>query len=288
MDGGAWWAAVHGVTKSRTWLNNFTFTFHFHALEEEMATHSSILAWRIPRDKGTWWAAVYGVTQSRTRLKWLSSSSNAQTHIYCKYHAPDNPMWIFRFSNIIHNIFSGWHYLGISNIYFVVVQSLSHVWHHGQVYAKLLCPPLASGVTQIHVQWEAKSHCMLNCSALSILSNSIFITIIKDTYYHFEETEAWKVNLTMANYKLQSQDSNLGSVTPKLQPICDIYIFYSIPDLKIHHHIFFWFNLPDKNKMKPFWKVWTQEETNTNWIMTPPPWTPEGSSTIMKITHFIN
>ena len=48
MDGGAWWAAVHGVAKSRTRLSNFTFTFHFHALEEEMATHSSVLAWRIP------------------------------------------------------------------------------------------------------------------------------------------------------------------------------------------------------------------------------------------------
>ena len=48
MDGGAWWAAVHGVTKSWTWLSNFTFTFHFHALEKEMATHSSVLAWRIP------------------------------------------------------------------------------------------------------------------------------------------------------------------------------------------------------------------------------------------------
>ena len=48
MDGGAWWAAVHGVSKSRTWLSNFTFTFHFHALEKEMATHSSVLAWRIP------------------------------------------------------------------------------------------------------------------------------------------------------------------------------------------------------------------------------------------------
>ena len=47
-DGGAWWAAVHGVAKSRTRLSNFTFTFHFHALEKEMATHSSILAWRIP------------------------------------------------------------------------------------------------------------------------------------------------------------------------------------------------------------------------------------------------
>ena len=48
MDRGAWWAAVHGVTKSQTWLSDFTFTFHFHALEKEMATHSSILAWRIP------------------------------------------------------------------------------------------------------------------------------------------------------------------------------------------------------------------------------------------------
>ena len=48
MDGGAWWAAVHGVTKSQTRLSDFTFTFHFHALEKEMATHSSVLAWRIP------------------------------------------------------------------------------------------------------------------------------------------------------------------------------------------------------------------------------------------------
>ena len=48
MDGGAWKAAVHGVAKSRTQLNDFTFTFQFHALEKEMATHSSVLAWRIP------------------------------------------------------------------------------------------------------------------------------------------------------------------------------------------------------------------------------------------------
>ena len=47
MDGGAWWAAVHGVAKSRTRLSDFTFTFHFHTLEKEMATHSSTLAWKI-------------------------------------------------------------------------------------------------------------------------------------------------------------------------------------------------------------------------------------------------
>ena len=48
MDGGAWKAAVHGVTEGRTQLSNFTFTFHFRELEKEMATHSSVLAWRIP------------------------------------------------------------------------------------------------------------------------------------------------------------------------------------------------------------------------------------------------
>ena len=48
MDGGSWWATVHGVAKSQTRLSDFTFTVHFHALEKEMATHSSVLALRIP------------------------------------------------------------------------------------------------------------------------------------------------------------------------------------------------------------------------------------------------
>ena len=48
MDGGAWWAAVHEVAKSPIGLSDFTFTFHFHTLGKEMATHSSVLAWRIP------------------------------------------------------------------------------------------------------------------------------------------------------------------------------------------------------------------------------------------------
>ena len=52
MDGGAWWAAVHGVAKSRTRLSDFTFTFYFHALEKAVATHSSVLAWRIPGTEG--------------------------------------------------------------------------------------------------------------------------------------------------------------------------------------------------------------------------------------------
>ena len=75
MDRGARYAAVHRVAKNRTRLSNFTLTFHFHALEKEVATHSSVLAWRIPGTREPGGAAVYGVAQSRTRLKQLSSSS---------------------------------------------------------------------------------------------------------------------------------------------------------------------------------------------------------------------
>ena len=63
MDRGAWWAAVHGVAKSRTRLSDFTFTFHFHALYKEMATHSSVLAWRIP------WIEEPGGLQSTGSLR---------------------------------------------------------------------------------------------------------------------------------------------------------------------------------------------------------------------------
>ena len=63
MDGGAWKAAVHGVVKSRTRLSVFTFTFHFHALEKEMATHSSVLAWRIPGTGESGGCCLWGRTE---------------------------------------------------------------------------------------------------------------------------------------------------------------------------------------------------------------------------------
>ena len=85
MDRGAWQAAVHGVAKSWTQLSTFTFTFHFHALEKEMATHSSVLAWRIPGTGEPGGLPSIGVAQSRTRLKRLSSSSSivALQCVYC-------------------------------------------------------------------------------------------------------------------------------------------------------------------------------------------------------------
>ena len=66
MDGGAWWAVVHEVAKSRTQLSDFTFTFHFHVLEKEMATHSSALAWRIPGTEEPGGCRLWGLTESDT------------------------------------------------------------------------------------------------------------------------------------------------------------------------------------------------------------------------------
>ena len=96
MDGGAWWAAVHGVAEGRTQLSDFTFTFHFHALEKEKATHSSVLAWRIPGMGDLVGCRIWGRTESdTTEATWSSSSISSSTHVYlwlfekntCKFHS---------------------------------------------------------------------------------------------------------------------------------------------------------------------------------------------------------
>ena len=81
MDGGAWWTADHGVTKSGERLSDFTFTCHVHALEKETATHSGVLAWgRIPGTGEAGGLPSMGL-HNRTRLKWLSSSSSSSLFV---------------------------------------------------------------------------------------------------------------------------------------------------------------------------------------------------------------
>ena len=74
MDGEAWWAAVHAIAKSGTWLSDLTFTFHFHALEKEMATHSSVLAWRIP---GTGEPSGLSMGSHRVKHSWSNLAAAA-------------------------------------------------------------------------------------------------------------------------------------------------------------------------------------------------------------------
>ena len=93
MDGGAWCATVHGVSKSQTRLNSFIFTFHFSCIGEGNGNPLQCSCLENPRDGGAWWAAVYGVAQSRTRLKQLSSktlynsseSNSITKNVFCKY-----------------------------------------------------------------------------------------------------------------------------------------------------------------------------------------------------------
>ena len=87
MDGGAWWAAVHGVAKSRTRLSNFTFTFHFHALEKEMAAHSSVLAWRIPGTGEP--GGLPSMGSHRVRHDWSDLAAAAAAVCICQSQTPN-------------------------------------------------------------------------------------------------------------------------------------------------------------------------------------------------------
>ena len=83
MDRGAWKAAVHGVTEGRTRLSDFTFTFHFHALEKEMATHSSVLAWRIPGTGEP--GGLPSLGSHRVRHKWSDLAAAAARDLLSLY-----------------------------------------------------------------------------------------------------------------------------------------------------------------------------------------------------------
>ena len=81
MDEGAWWAAVHGVARSRTWLSDFIFIFHFHALDKKMATHSSVLAWRIPGTGES--GGLPSMGSHRVGHNWCNLAAAADV-LYCK------------------------------------------------------------------------------------------------------------------------------------------------------------------------------------------------------------
>ena len=108
MDGGAWWAVVHGVTKSRARLSGFPFTFQFHALEKAMATHSSVLAWRIPgmgepgglpsmglHGVGHNWGGLAAVSKTVLCVVFLPSST-LTGYMMILYFTDDFEMWILK------------------------------------------------------------------------------------------------------------------------------------------------------------------------------------------------
>ena len=112
VNGGAWWAAVHGVEKSQTWLSDFTFTFYFYALEKEMATHSSVLAWRIP-----------GMGSHRVRHDWSDLAAAAYVILYIKQITSKDLLYSTGTST--HTLLIA--YMGKNLEEWCVVQLFSHV-----------------------------------------------------------------------------------------------------------------------------------------------------------------
>ena len=98
MDGGASWAAVLGVAKSRTWLSDFAFTFHLSCIGEGNGNPLQWSCLENPRDGGALWAAIYGFAQSRTWLKWLSSSSSISL-LKVKTQSPTTPKDLYLFQH---------------------------------------------------------------------------------------------------------------------------------------------------------------------------------------------
>ena len=103
MDRGAWWAAVHGVAKSWTRLSDFTFTFHFHALEKEMATHSSVLAWRIPGTEEP--RGLLSMGSHRVGHNWsdLAAAVAACMYIYCKACIHTHTLFLMFFPIMVYH-----------------------------------------------------------------------------------------------------------------------------------------------------------------------------------------
>ena len=138
MDGGAWCTAVYGVAMSRTQLSNFTFTFHFHALEKETATHSSVLAWRIPGTGKP--GGLPSLGSHRVRHNWsdLAAAAAASMHFFSKCEYLLQLIYLHMCISELHMVFNNlpiiflreWHSFSFLNcsVLFSSVHSLSRVW----------------------------------------------------------------------------------------------------------------------------------------------------------------
>ena len=133
VDGGAWWSAVHGVAKSRTRLSNFTFTFQFHALEKEMATHSSALAWRIPGTGEP--GGLPSMGSHRVGRHWSDlAAATGHTLSLCF---------------ILHNILTRITQQSFIFIAFLLILTYIGVWQHGLWKSKLLLSLL-----KLTIEWK--------------------------------------------------------------------------------------------------------------------------------------
>ena len=149
MDGGAWWATVPGVAKSRTWLSNFTFTFYFSlsCIGEGNGNPLQCSCLENPRDGGDWWAAVFGVAQSQTWLKSLSNSSSSSRVQF--FTVPETALWqtslSFTNSQSLHKFVS---------IALVMPSSHLILWH-----PLLLLPSIFPSIRDfpnesvVHIRW---------------------------------------------------------------------------------------------------------------------------------------
>ena len=138
MDGEAWEATVCGVTKSQTLLSNFTFTFHFHALEKEMATHSSVLAWRIPGTEEP--GGLLPMGSHRVRHDWSNLAAAAvvlQCCVSFLLYSKVNQLYVYTYP--IHLLLFSWSPC-ISSVQFSFSVMSNSLWPHGLQHTRLPCP----------------------------------------------------------------------------------------------------------------------------------------------------